>query len=170
MIEILILYEISKNVLTMYGISREIKKDFSVLTLPSYGTIKPALLRLEKAGYIKSQKTMSKGGRPSVYYSITEFGKKEFVKLLLEKPLENPIQFLTVARAKLICSELINNSEQKVLYKILSDKTESFSLDIKNMLNAPEISFYQKMVFDNLLCEYKNFISLLEGLGRACKD
>ena len=50
MIELLILYELSKKVLTMYGVSKEIRREFSVLTTPSYGTIKPALNRLEKSG------------------------------------------------------------------------------------------------------------------------
>ncbi len=40
----------------MYGISKEIRLEFSVLTTPSYGTIKPALTRLEKSGFIKTQK------------------------------------------------------------------------------------------------------------------
>ena len=72
MIELLIFFQLSRKVLTMYGISKEIRGEFSVLTTPSYGTIKPALNRLETSGFVKTQKSMSKGGRPSVYYSITE--------------------------------------------------------------------------------------------------
>ena len=49
MIELLILFVLNRKVLTMYGVSKEIKELFSVLTTPSYGTIKPALTRLEKA-------------------------------------------------------------------------------------------------------------------------
>lgn len=94
MIELLILHELNKKVLTMYGISKEIRLEFSVLTTPSYGTIKPALTRLEKSGFIKTQKTMSNGGRPSTYYSITSNGREELKHLLLLPPLENPIQFL----------------------------------------------------------------------------
>ena len=59
MIELLILNELTKKVLTMYGISKEIHTSFSVLTTPSFGTIKPALTRLQKSGFVKSQKTMS---------------------------------------------------------------------------------------------------------------
>ena len=70
MIELLILFELSKKVLTMYGVSKEIRNTFSVLTTPSYGTIKPALTRLETSGFVKTQKTMSKGGRQSVYFYI----------------------------------------------------------------------------------------------------
>ena len=83
MIELLILYKLSKKVLTMYGISKDIHEDFSVLTTPSYGTIKPALNRLERSGFVKTQKTMSSGGRPSTYYSITSAGKEELNNLLL---------------------------------------------------------------------------------------
>ena len=82
MIELLILYKLSKKVLTMYGISKDIHEDFSVLTTPSYGTIKPALNRLEKLGTMKTQKTMSSGGRPSTYYSITQKGV-DYMKELL---------------------------------------------------------------------------------------
>ena len=57
MIELLILYKLSKKVLTMYGISKDILNSFSVMTTPSFGTIKPALTRLEKAEFVKSQKT-----------------------------------------------------------------------------------------------------------------
>ena len=74
MIELLILFELSRKVLTMYGVSKEIRSKFSVLTTPSYGTIKPDLSRLLESGFIKSQKTMSSGGRPSIYYSITNDG------------------------------------------------------------------------------------------------
>ena len=170
MIELLILYLLSKKVLTMYGISREIKNDFSALTLPSYGTIKPALNRLENSNCVRTQKTMSKGGRPSTYYSITNTGEEEFVNLLLKNPPDNPIQFLTVARVKLVCAEIIDKKYQKELFKILKLKSESIALDINNLLKKRDLDFHQKMVFDNLLCEYKNFISLLEGLNHACNN
>lgn len=170
MIEVLILHELNKKVLTMYGISKEIKLEFSVLTTPSYGTIKPALNRLEKAGFIKTQKTMSNGGRPSTYYSITTSGKEELKRLLLLPPLENPIQFMPSARIKLFCADILNNDEQKELFRILKLKAENVLIDTKNMLETHSSDFYPKMVFDNLICEYKNFISLLEGFSNACKN
>ena len=170
MIELLILYELSKKVLTMYGISKEINAEFSVLTTPSYGTIKPALNRLEKVGAVKTQKTMSSGGRPSTYYSITKDGRQELVELLLKTPSENPIQFLTSARIKLACSSILEKTEQKDLYKILKLKAESLYIDINKILSDKTLEFHYKMVFDNLVCEYKNFMLLLEGFERACKN
>lgn len=170
MIELLILYELSKKVLTMYGISKEIRLMFSVLTTPSYGTIKPALNRLETSGYVKLQKTMSSGGRPSTYYSITGSGMDELKKLILAQPNDNPVQFLTASRIKLACADVLKTDEQRELFKILRMKAENILLDTKNILTNKELNFYSKLVFDNLICEYKNFLSLLEGFNNACKD
>ena len=167
MIELLILFELENKVLTMYGISKEIRSTFSVLTTPSYGTIKPALNRLEKSGYVKTQKNMSSGGRPSVYYSITPEGKKELVKLIITPPQENPIQFLTTARIKLACADLLNESELKIMLNQLKFKAESILSDIKVLQTNKDLSFYPRMVFDNLMCEYENFISLIEGFKYA---
>lgn len=170
MIELLILNELTKKVLTMYGISKEIHTSFSVLTTPSFGTIKPALTRLQKSGFVKSQKTMSKGGRPSVYYSITNEGREELTKLLLSNPAENPVHFLTTARIRIACADFLNKNEQIELFKLLKHKSESVMFDTKKLIDSKENDFYTKMVYDNIVCEYKNLISLLEGLERACKN
>ena len=168
MIELLILYELNKNVLTMYGVSKEIRGDFSVLTTPSYGTIKPALRRLEAGGFVKTQKTMSSGGRPSTYYTITKDGVNELKRLISEPPLENPIQFLPMARVKLACADILDTDAQMSMIKDLKTKAESIIIDTQNIMAFKDLSFYPKMVFDNLICEYKNFIMLLEGFENAC--
>lgn len=170
MIELLILFELSRKVLTMYGVSKEIRSDFSVLTTPSYGTIKPALNRLESNGYLKTQKNLSQGGRPSTYYSITKDGLEELKRLILEQPLENPIQFLPMARVKLACADILSKEERLYMFSELKQKAESILIDTKNLINSKELSFYPNMVFDNLTCEYKNFISLLEGFEHACSN
>ncbi len=167
MIELLILFELSRKVLTMYGISKEIRDKFSVLTTPSYGTIKPALSRLQDSGFIKAQKTMSSGGRPSIYYSITNDGLEELKRLLTAQPLENPIQFLTSARIKLACAGVLNNEEQLLMFKRLKTKAESILIDAKNLIKTKELSYFPSMVFENLTCEYRNFISLVEGFVNA---
>ena len=167
MIELLILFELHKKILTMYGVSKEIRGDFSVLTTPSYGTIKPALRRLEAGSFVKTQKTISAGGRPSTYYTITKDGADELKRLILEPPLENPIQFLPMARVKLSCAEILDKNEQAKLIADLKIKAESIIVDTKNIMAFKDLSFYPKMVFDNLICEYKNFITLLEGFENA---
>ena len=168
MIELLILFELNRKILTMYGVSKSIKEDFSVLTTPSYGTIKPALNRLEKSGFVRTQKEMSKGGRPSTYYSITDKGANELKTLITSQPLDNPIQFLPSARIKLACADVLDNNEQLIMFKKLKQKAESILIDTQNLMNTKELSFFPKMVFDNLTCEYKNLISLIEGFEHAC--
>ena len=169
MIELLILFQLSRKVLTMYGISKEIRGEFSVLTTPSYGTIKPALNRLETSGFVKTQKSMSKGGRPSVYYSITQDGINELKRLITLPPMENPIQFLTYARVKLACADVLDKEMQKELFRLLKMKAESLLFDTQNLVNSKDLSYFPKMVFDNLICEYKNFISLVEGFEHATR-
>lgn len=168
MIELLILFELSKKVLTMYGVSKEIHSDFSVLTTPSYGTIKPALNRLQRDGFIKTQKSITTGGRPSNYYSITNEGITELKRLIVEPPLENPIQFLPMARVKLACADILDSEAQLGMLNSLKLKAESILVDTNNLLNSKQLPFYPKMVFDNLTCEYKNFISLIEGFEHGC--
>ena len=168
MIELLILFELNRKVLTMYGVSKEIRAEFSVLTTPSYGTIKPALNRLEAGGFVRTQKEMSKGGRPSTYYSITKAGVEELKRLIELPPAENPIQFLTAARVKLACADVLNSEEQLNMLRQLKIKAESILIDTNNLMKEKELSYYPRMVFDNLTCEYKNFISLLEGFEHAC--
>ncbi|MBR6126741.1 PadR family transcriptional regulator [bacterium] len=168
MIELLILFELNRKILTMYGVSKSIKEDFSVLTTPSYGTIKPALKRLENNGFVRTQREISKGGRPSVYYSITDNGTRELKRLILTAPQDNPIQFLPTARIKLACADVLDKNEQLNMLKQLKNKAESILIDTNNLLNTRELSFYPRMVFDNLMCEYNNIISLIEGFEHAC--
>ena len=170
MIELLILFELDRKTLTMYGVSKEIKNLFSGFTTPSYGTIKPALNRLEKGGYVRTQKTMSPGGRPSTYYSITREGEEELKNLIMSQPLDNPIQFLTASRIKLACADILTKQEQLRLLDLLKTKAEMLLIETKNKLESQHLTYYQKMVFDNMICEYKNFISLLEGFKYAGAD
>lgn len=170
MIELLILHELCDKTLTMYGISEGIKSEFSSLLTPSYGTIRPALTRLEDAGFLKTKKNISPGGRLFTYYSITKPGIDRLRNLLLTPPVENPVKFLPAARVKLYCAGILEISEQKQLFKLLKIKAENIMLDTKKLLEENSNNFFPKMVYDNLTCEYKNFISLLEGLDNACKN
>lgn len=170
MIDLLILYLLSKKVFTMYGIWKTISKEFSMFTLPSYGTIGPALKRLEADELVKSQRTMSSGGKRSTYYSLTDRGLEGLKFNLLSQIPDNPTYFLTSARVRLSCAGVLETSEQLELFKALKLKAENIMLESRNLLESGNLDFYSKVVQDNLVCEYKNFISLLEGVERACKN
>ena len=170
MINLLILYELNRTPLTMYGISKQIKDSFSVLLKLSMGTLQPALKVLEKRGYVNSQKYMSSGGRPSICYAITDKGKKYLNDEMLSAFTDNPVQFLVEARIRLCCAEILSKDDYRSLLKLLQRRTESLMLEAGRIEKSEYTSNYNRMIFDNLACEYRNFLSLLEGLEHACNS
>lgn len=154
----------------MYGIWKKISTDYSMFMNPSYGTINPALTKLVDLGFVKFQKTMTKNGKRSTYYSLSETGREELKRIILEETPENPMYFLAGARLRIICADVLDLSEQNELFKALKYKSENIMLDSKNLLETKDLDFYSKIIQDNLVCEYKNFISLIEGVEHACKN
>ncbi len=168
MIEILILDALMKRDFTMYAIQKHIKDYYASLTNPSFGAIKPALTRLEEKGCLTCRKMMSDGGKLSGYYTITSKGKNELCRLLLVNPGENPLQFFSEARIKLACSEYLSKEERKKLFFILKSRALQHKNTAENTLNNEytPLNFYQKIILDNVLCEYSNFITIVEGLEK----
>ena len=60
-----------------YGIARQIEKTSDDLLSVNYGTLYPALLKLEQEGYIRSEWGISDNGRKAKYYSLTRAGRKQ---------------------------------------------------------------------------------------------
>lgn len=174
MIELLILYVLISHDLTMYAIHKRITESFSPYTTPSFGAIKPALVRMEKQEFITSTKIMSDGGKLSIYYSITKNGLKELRNLLLKPLSSNPLQFLSDARIKLSCSSFLDEQDCLEMYNDIKSNALLHKVNAEKILNDEytPLSFYQKIVLDNAICEYKNFISMIEGLEKenACNS
>ena len=63
-----------------YGIARRIEQTSGNLLAVNYGTIYPALLKLEQEGYIRSEWGVSDNGRKAKYYSLTRAGRKQLEK------------------------------------------------------------------------------------------
>lgn len=168
MIELLILYVLSSRELTMYAVLKHIMDNFAAFTQPSFGAIKPALTRLEKDGFIRSRKAMSEGGKLSGFYSITPEGKEELKKLILEKISNNPLQFNSNAKIKLSCASYLSKDERNELFSQIKSKAQEHKFTAENTLNNEynSLSFYQKILLDNALVEYKNFISLVASLEK----
>lgn len=168
MIELLILYVLLKRDFTMYSIQKRIDENFAPFTKPSFGALKPALRRLEEKECLTSRKTMSDGGKLSVYYEISRNGIAELKRLILEDLSDNPLQFLSNARAKLCCADCLNTDERKKLFFSVKSRAMQFKTLSQNVLNDDynHINFYQKVVIDNALCEFSNLITLVEGLEK----
>ena len=167
MIELLILYVLSERETTMYAILKHIFDVFATYTQPSFGAIKPALTRLEKAGFIRSRKAMSDGGKLSGFYSITTEGREELKELLLEKVSDNPLQFPSTVGIKVSCASYLAVDERKALFYKLKTKAQEHKFTAENTLkNEKSLTFYQRMILDNTLLEYKNIITLLENFEK----
>lgn len=168
MIELMILYVLSKRDLTMYSVQKFIDENFGAFSRPSFGAIKPALVRLEKNGSITSRKTLSDGGKPSVFYSITKNGLEELRRLILENLSENPVQFFPNAKIKISCASFLSKEECADLFFHIKSLAMQHKFDAETLINDEynRLNFYQRIVLDNTICEYSNFITILEGLEK----
>ncbi len=60
-----------------YGIARRIEQTSDNLILLNYGTLYPALLKLEQEGYVASEWGVSDNNRRAKYYRLTRAGRKQ---------------------------------------------------------------------------------------------
>ena len=60
-----------------YGIARRIEQTSGHLLALNYGTLYPALLKLEQEGYISSEWSVSENNRRAKYYKLTRAGQKQ---------------------------------------------------------------------------------------------
>jgi PadR family transcriptional regulator PadR len=60
-----------------YGIARRIEQTSGDLLSINYGTLYPALLKLEQEGYVSSEWGTSDNNRKAKYYRLTRAGRKQ---------------------------------------------------------------------------------------------
>ncbi len=63
-----------------YGIARRIEQISEDLLSVNYGTIYPALLKLEQEGYISSEWGVSDNNRKAKFYRLTRAGRRQVHK------------------------------------------------------------------------------------------
>jgi transcriptional regulator len=63
-----------------YGIARRIEQTSGNKLLVNYGTLYPALLKLEQEGYITSEWGVSTNNRKAKFYKLTRAGRKQIEK------------------------------------------------------------------------------------------
>lgn len=63
-----------------YGIARQIEQTSADLLSVNYGTLYPALLKLEQEGYILSEWGFSENNRKAKFYRLTKAGRKQIGK------------------------------------------------------------------------------------------
>jgi PadR family transcriptional regulator, regulatory protein PadR len=60
-----------------YGIARRVEQISGDMLAVQYGTIYPALLKLEQEGYVSSEWMETENNRRAKYYSLTRAGRKK---------------------------------------------------------------------------------------------
>ena len=63
-----------------YGIARRIEQTSGNLLLVNYGTLYPALLKLEQEGCVASAWGVSDNNRRAKYYRLTRAGRKQLMR------------------------------------------------------------------------------------------
>jgi PadR family transcriptional regulator PadR len=67
-----------------YGIARRIEETSADLLSVNYGTLYPALLKLEQEGSISSEWGVSDNNRKAKFYELTKAGRKQIQKEVRE--------------------------------------------------------------------------------------
>ena len=67
-----------------YGLARRIEQTSGDLLQLNYGTLYPALLKLEQEGYIRSRRGISDNNRRAKYYELTKAGQRQVSKAAAE--------------------------------------------------------------------------------------
>ena len=63
-----------------YGVARRIEETSGDRLNLNYGTLYPALLKLEQEGFVKSDWRRSENNRRAKYYSLTPAGQKQLAR------------------------------------------------------------------------------------------
>jgi PadR family transcriptional regulator, regulatory protein PadR len=67
-----------------YGIARRIEETSKNRIALNYGTLYPALLKLEQEGFIKGEWRQSENNRRAKYYLLTAAGRKQLAREMRE--------------------------------------------------------------------------------------
>ena len=63
-----------------YGVARRIEETSKNRLTLNYGTLYPALLKLEQEGFIKAEWRQSENNRRAKYYNLTPAGRKQLAR------------------------------------------------------------------------------------------
>lgn len=85
-----------------YGIARRIEQTSGDRLVLNYGTLYPALLKLEQEGYVTSAWGVSDANRKAKYYTLTRAGRRRIQRAAREWARTTDIlaRFLTMEKAR----------------------------------------------------------------------
>ncbi len=137
MIDILILYILSKYDATIYKIRKLIEEKFFMFSTPSLGTINPALKRLESLSCVEFESKMSDGGMLSKTYKITAFGQKYLKNAICSFEFKNKSLVSNNVSILICVSDILDENEKDELYKNCLNTMLLLKADVNDALQNP---------------------------------
>ncbi len=167
MIEIAILYILSKYDSNIYRISKIIDEFFFAYLKTSAGTVNPCIKRLEKLSCVEFVERMSDGGMLTKTYAITSTGKKHLVDLMLSYVSKNPYHVINEAKILLYCCDILSIKELVEFKQNLLNILTLHKIKLQNGLKNEYIDLneIQKQTINITLDELEKLIELLENQG-----
>lgn len=135
MTELIILSLLLEGNYTIYRIKKQSEKLFSVCLKLSFGTIYPAVKKLELKKLVTLNEKFSDGGQKSSVYSITEEGKLYFRNLMFEELPENPSVAEQLINVKLLLLDKLAKEDHKVIIDSIIRYYELKMLIVQNRIN-----------------------------------
>ena len=136
MTELLILAILLNGEFTIYKIKQKIENNFSVFLSASFGSIHPAMKKLEKNGYISAKRKMSSGGQKSSTYSITVEGKEHFKNLMTSEITESPTYSNQLINIKMMLLDLLDENLRKDTINLIKKYYEIHLLTARELLET----------------------------------
>lgn len=151
MIELLVLYILHNNTLSLYEIQQILKNKFRYLLSGSFGSIHPILQKLLKTEYILSQKKLSKGGKPCIHYKITKNGKKYFEEIIKSQDKINS----KIIETKLTCLDICPESTKEEIIQEAEIFYKTQIIILNNLINSNDYNEIQQNQIKNLIQYYE---------------
>ena len=164
MIEILILYILSKYDATIYKAKKLIIEKFFMYSKPSLGAINPALKKLEGLSCVEFESKMTDGGMLSKIYKITPFGMKYLKNALLTFEFKNKAHILNCVSILICASDVLDEDDKKELYKNCLNNILILKKDLVDALENPYNMYedVQKKVIRTELSTIEGLIEVLQ--------
>ncbi len=166
MIELLVLIVLFKESSTIYGVKRKIDKKFFLFFKLSFGSIHPALKRLEKDNYVELKTTLTIGGQKKSIYSITEAGKNRLFELMVSDLPENPALANQLLIVKLMFLHKLPEESKHIVINSLSDYVSNSKAETRQTIKKEEIESKEEELFYEFYSEkiLSSFAEYLEKL------
>ena len=163
MVEILILYILSKYDATIYKIRKLIQEKFFMFSKPSLGTINPALKKLEGLSCVEFESKMTDGGMLSKIYKITPFGLKYLKSTVCSYEFKNNSHLLNIVSVLICVSDVLEDDEKKELYKNCTNNLLLLKKEMEDALSNP-YNMYEPMQKSVIKTELLKAEALLEAV------